>query len=110
MITQESLTFAGVSEDSVHANQAITKLQQAGFTRIGVSMRHNKGVPEAPFTVSENDSRAAERALAGARGRAKSERSCTRRFLWSMSAAGSGDGGDVRCSAAIPTRPLDSGR
>jgi hypothetical protein len=68
MNTDERSTVVGVFEDPVHANQAITELRQAGFTRIGVSMRHNEGVPDVPFTGSEHESRAAEGALAGAIG------------------------------------------
>jgi hypothetical protein len=68
MNTPERSTVVGVFEDPVHANQSITELQQAGFTQIGVAMRHNEGVPDVPFTGSEHESHAAEGALAGALG------------------------------------------
>jgi hypothetical protein len=49
MNAQERSTVVGVFEDPVHVNQAITELQQAGFTRIGMAMRYNEGVPNVPL-------------------------------------------------------------
>jgi hypothetical protein len=67
MRTQRSTTVVGVFEDRLHANQAITELHQAGFTRsqIGVVMRHAEGGDDAA-AAPEHRTHAAAGALTGA--------------------------------------------
>jgi hypothetical protein len=66
MKTQQSSTSVGVFEDRVHANQAITALHQAGFTKsqIGVAMRHTEDVQDVAGT--DHESHAASGAVTGA--------------------------------------------
>src|SRR6476469_2879641 len=57
MTTQQRSTVFGVFEDRLHANQAITELNQAGFSvaDIGVAMRHAEGVADAAHTEHDSD-------------------------------------------------------
>ncbi len=66
MKTQQGPTVVGVFQDSLHANQAIAELHEAGFdkSQVGIAMRHGDGL--ADDVVTEKGTHAESGAVTGA--------------------------------------------